>query len=52
MERRGAELAQGGEVARRAVSLVRGQAIHRKDGVPGGDHAIAFDLCENGSGGD
>src|SRR6478672_4821508 len=31
MERRGAVLAQGGQVARRAVTLVRREPVHRED---------------------
>src|ERR1700676_1832919 len=45
-------LAQGCEMVWRTVSLVRGQAIHGKDRVPGGDHAVTFDLRNDGGGGD
>lgn len=44
--------AQGRQVARRAVSLVGGQAIDRKDRIPGRDHAIAFDFGDDRGGGD
>jgi hypothetical protein len=52
MQRRGAVLPQGGEMVRSAISLVRCQAVHGKDRVPGGDHAVAFNLREDGGGGD
>src|SRR5438105_12686977 len=44
VQRRGTELAQAADVRRRAVALVGSQAVHRKDRVPGGDHAVALDL--------
>jgi hypothetical protein len=52
MKGRGAMLAQGGEVVRGAVSLVRSQSVHGKDRVPVADHAIAFDLGQTRCGGD
>jgi len=45
-------LAQSGEVVWSAISLVRGETVHRENRIPGGDHAVAFHLGENGSGGD
>ncbi len=44
-------LAQRGQVVWRAVSLIRCQSVHREDRVPGGDHAVPFDLGEDRGGG-
>ena len=52
MQRRRPVFAQRGKMAGRAVALVRSQAIHGKDRVPFNNHAIAFDLGQNGCGGD
>ncbi len=42
---------KGGDVTRGAVALVRRQAVHGKDRVPGGDHAVALHLGDDGRGG-
>ncbi len=45
-------LAQGGQVARRAVAFIRRQSVDREDRVPFHDHAVALDLGQDGRSGD
>ena len=52
MQRRWSVLAQSREMAGRAVSLVRGEAVHGENRIPGGDHAVAFDFRDDRGGGD
>src|ERR1700726_3062745 len=50
MQRRWTVLLQGGQMLRRAVALVRSQAVLGEDRVPLAHHAVAFDLGQNRSG--
>ena len=51
MQRRGAILAQRGDVMRSAVALVGGESVHGEHRVPLSDQPIAFDFSDDRCGG-